>query len=111
MQIKDLPYLTVLSEHQQVSGGALLEVGAIAFATGNDTYTYAEANTRVRTVGNGNVTIGQGNGTALAIGDDPYAHTDYRTEGFDKVIAKGNSRQGKRFASSGTRVIALALPR
>jgi hypothetical protein len=110
MLIFDLPYLENLAEDQSVVGGALLEVTAVAFAAGSSTYTQADTGVKLKTVGNGKVTIGKGKGTALAIGNEPYAYTDYYADGFDKVIVKGRSGQGKHYAASHIRVIALDLP-
>ncbi|PZV20508.1 MAG: hypothetical protein DCF21_04735 [Leptolyngbya sp.] len=111
VKIRDLAYLENLAEKKSVMGGALLEVTAVASATGSTTYTLADTSVMLKTVGNGKVTIGKGKGTALAIGDDPYAHTNYYADGFDKVIVNSRSGQGKRYAVSHIRVFALDVPR
>jgi hypothetical protein len=111
MLITDLSYLENVSENESILGGdSLLGITSYASAEGDVTYTLATANTDLKTVGNGKVTIGKGNGTALAIGSDPYAEVSYDAQGFDKVIAKGNSGAGENYAFDSVRVIAISTP-
>lgn len=109
MKIVDLSYLENVQDNEPILGGASLGITSEAFGTG-DAYTLAIANTDVRTVGNGKVTIGRGEGTALAIGTDPYAATSYDAQGFNKVIAKNDSGKGQNYAFDSVRVMAIKTP-
>ncbi len=110
--ISDLPYLENVLENESILGSAsLLGITSYASAEGDVTYTLATANTDLKTVGNGKVTIEKGTGTALAIGTDTaIADFSYDAQGFDKVIAKRNSGAGENYAFDSVRVIAISTP-
>jgi hypothetical protein len=112
MSITDLPYFENVSEDETILGssGAVLGVGAVAVATGDDTFTSATAITDVKKIGNGKVTKGTGYGEALAIGEDPYADVGYLALGFDKVIVKTKSKQGEDYDYVQVKIKAIDTP-
>lgn len=112
MLINDLPYLENVSKNEPILGGdSALGITSYALAEGDNTYTLATANTSIKTVGNGLVTIGNGTGTALAIGTDTaVADVSYDAQGFDKVIAKENSGAGQNYAFDSVKVMAINTP-
>jgi hypothetical protein len=110
MIIDELAYLETLPQGSVLIGGASLAIAATALATGNTTYTLADTQTSLRMVPSGKVTIGRGSGYAIAMGDDAYTDVFYLADGFDRVIATGQSRQTKTGSRTQVRVVALDLP-
>jgi hypothetical protein len=110
MIINDLVYLEMLALDSTLKGGASLAMDATAFAAGNTTYALTDTDVLLRTVPSGKVTIGRGQGYALAIGDIHYTNVDYAADGFDKVIVKERLRQNKHSSSTKVRILALDLP-
>ncbi len=110
MLITDLPHFESGVKNETIMGGTSLEVTAVAAAYGDTTYTLALTDTNLRVVGNGKVTIGKGQGSALAIGEDPYAYVDYQAQGFSKVIVQHRSSNSNISASANLRVMALRVP-
>ncbi|NBD15818.1 MAG: hypothetical protein GVY04_06620 [Cyanobacteria bacterium] len=112
MFITDLSYLETISANESLLGGnSLLQITSYADAEGEDTYTLANANTDLKKVGNGQVTIGKGTGDALAIGaDTAIADVSYDAQGFDKVISIKISGAGENYAFENLKVIAIDTP-
>ncbi len=111
MLITDLPHFEIGCKHETIMGGTSLEVTAVAAAYGDSSYTLALTDTNLRVVGNGKVTIGKGQGSALAVGEDPYAYVDYQAQGFTRTIVKQKASNNGKSASANLRVIALKLPK
>jgi hypothetical protein len=111
MLITDLPYFEAKAKHDTIVGGAFLGVTAEAAAYGDSSYALTLTDTNLRVVGNGKVTIGKGQASALAYGEDPYAYVDYQAQGFSKTIVQHRSGNSGKSASANLRVIALKLPR
>ncbi|GAB4238280.1 MAG: hypothetical protein Kow00121_65210 [Elainellaceae cyanobacterium] len=87
MQINNLSYFESIFEDCSISGaGALASVSGYAFATGDSTYTLADANTTAKMLGNGG-SMAKGRIKAVAIGDNPIAGVSVFGDG-DKVIEK-----------------------
>ena len=109
IHIADLPYLESLPTIEDILGGDLgVEVTSYASATGDSSYTLADANTRARVLRNG-IGIAIGWGKAIAIGDDPTAVVAVAGEG-DLVFGRTKNRSGKRGASARGFVIAIDFP-
>lgn len=110
MIIRNLSHLETLSADSELKGGTSLAVTATAFAVGSTTYTLTDTDVLLRAVPSGKVTIGKGQGYALAVGDTNYTGVDYVADGFDKIIAKESSYQTMTSSSTKIRIVALDLP-
>lgn len=110
MLITDLPYFEPRAKHETIVGGTFLGMTAEAAAYGDSSYAVALTDTNLRVVGNGKVTIGRGQASALAYGEDPYAYVDYQAQGFSKTIVQHRSSNSNISASANLRVIAVKVP-
>lgn len=112
MLLTDLSYFEDVLDNKFIVGGSGLGIISSASAEGDNTYASTNANTEVKTIGNGNVTKGTGTGEALAIGDNPEANVDVYSEDFKivKVIKNPHSGTGNNYAYEGVRVIAINPP-
>lgn len=109
MLITDLPYLENVSKNESILGGdSALGITSHAYAEGDYTYTLATANVDIQN--KGQVTKATGTGTALAIGNDPYANVDVYCGGFNKVKIKTKSGQGENYAFESVKVKAMNVP-
>jgi hypothetical protein len=108
MLISNLPYLNRISVRETVFGSASIEMDAYASAQGNGTYTQADTETLLRS--NRRVTIARGSATAIAIGEETSADTNYHLNGFDFWKVKTKSHDGKYVSFEKTRVFAIDKP-
>lgn len=110
MLIADLPCLEEVSAHDLTAGSVSLEINALAYATGDSTYTATNTTAKVKSVGK--VYLGFGLGSAYAYGDSGH-YTDvwYAADGFNIVNAREFHRRGSNDSSSHLRFIGVRTPR
>jgi len=111
MIINNLAHLETLSVDSKLKGGTSLTMTATALALGSTTYAFTDTDALLRTVPSGKVTIGKGQGYALAVGDVHYTSVDYFADGFDIIIVGKRLYQTTYSSSTKLRILALDLPR
>ena len=107
MEIKDLSYLTTVSDKDLIVGGASATINAYALAEGKDTLSLADTELELRKLNNGKLKL-KGEAEALAVGQYPIAETNYEIDGFRKVKVKIRYRGGENFAYENLRIIAMS---
>lgn len=105
--VSDLPYIEDISEDNSILGGSLLGITSSASATGSSAYTFTSTDITMKAK---KVTKATGSGTALAIGDDPYAGVDYIALGFDKIKVKERYEEGDNYQFNVITIKAMDRP-